>query len=112
MQMKRVIPKVGAAALTLGGGVAAAGCSSDAVNAYCNHIADCYGYGSAYVRNCRDYHDDLLYAASYYSSRCERSIRRLLRCETSLSCRQLRDAYYYCADEYDDVDFYCGWWWW
>jgi hypothetical protein len=114
MQMKRVIPKVGAAALTLGGGVAAAGCGSgDPVAAYCNTIADCYGYGRAYVDRCiRDYDYLLEEYAYYYGRACERSIRRLMRCEASLTCYDfIYFPDYYCGLESDDVRYYCGFWW-
>jgi hypothetical protein len=114
MQMKRVIPKVGAAALTLGGGaVAAAGCSSgDAVSAFCNKLADCYGYGRAYVDRCiRENDRRWAEYASYYGPACERSIRRALRCASRLTCREIDYSYYYCRIEYRDIDFYCDYYW-
>jgi hypothetical protein len=107
--IKRRIPRVAVATLTFGGtaGAAVAGCGgSNSVEAYCEHVAGCYGYGSAYVNSCVE---EFEYYMSYYSSSCQRAIRRALRCITSTTCDDLYSSYAFiaCADEMDAVYANC-----
>ncbi|MFW5877255.1 MAG: hypothetical protein ACOCXM_11005 [Myxococcota bacterium] len=119
MTIKRSIPKVAAAALTLGGGAAASGCSSDSstvaltdVEAFCDLQTSCYGETNAYFNRCVDrYYDNVLY---YYDAGCRSIIRDMLGClgdylycselsvnDFSVCGQEVDDAYYDC-----DFDFY------
>jgi hypothetical protein len=99
MGFKRVIPKVGVAALTLGGGAAAFGCSSDdatgsqdPVESFCNKLAECGDIDdtTAAFNECVEGRESYIAdEASYYGEECERAIRQALACVGGLSCHDL-----------------------
>jgi hypothetical protein len=106
MKIKRAIPRVAVASLTLGGsaGAAVVGCGGGGsdeqrIENFCQHMAECYGYGASYVRQCTE---DMEQYFAYYSSSCQRAIRRAMSCIGSLSCGALQDgqAFYSCYDEW------------
>lgn len=114
MALKKSIPRVATAALTLGG--AAAGCGGDGGDDvivvtgeedWCNAIGICYGWTNNQYLDCvYDYQD---YVLSYYSAYCQSVIRDMWFCFTDyVSCGELAGANYSdCSPEIYDAYYLC-----
>ncbi|MFW6051993.1 MAG: hypothetical protein ACODAU_12525 [Myxococcota bacterium] len=111
MALKRTIPRVTTAALTLGG--AAAGCGGDSIPRdiaeWCDVRTYCLGQGSAAQRACEDDNDYLLEDSEYYyGTVCGNALLDMWQCLSALSCGEIYDYdYYYCYPEIDAAEDYC-----
>ncbi|MFW6051992.1 MAG: hypothetical protein ACODAU_12520 [Myxococcota bacterium] len=103
IERKRSIPRVAAAALTLGGGAAGCGGDGDSTLAdFCRERADCHDGSTDYARQClADYQEYL----SYYDALCAGALRDLLACRMELGT--VCESFSGCNEEEAALDSAC-----